>query len=1037
MLHHIAMLSMAGVLVLTPAVPDQTPDPSSIDLSSIMSTVIKAGPGAQVDSDKEFPDFKKVTEGMESKKGLFTLWYYPPDAKDKDGEKLLCQIPAGFLGQQFMLSTSMAGGGMFTGFPLEERVVQWQVLGKQLLLIEPETRFVVDKSKEVGDAVRRTYPERIRQAIPIVTKSPAGDPVIDLGPLLKSDFADIGWMSRMSFLGGGFGGGGINRMLSKWTTKKAFESNVEIGVELAMGRSSPPGSYDKKMVHYSFWKLKESDYQPRVADDRVGYFLTTNQDWSKPTAARDLFNRYIDRWHLVKRDPSLPMCEPKHPIVFYIEKTVPVRFRRAVRDGILEWNKAFEKIGFLNAIVVRQQTDDNIWKDLDPEDMEHSFFRWIVTGAGFAMGPHRGNPFTGEIYDADIIFDDSMVRFFEREAEQLLISSAVASKFSDPALGAFLEEHPQWQRATRDWEYFSFDDGSEKQLRAAMRERMRERGYHCCEYAHGMQHQMALAQTVMAGQPREVIDRLLYDVIKEVVMHEVGHTLGLRHNFKASSIYSVEEIQKRRTTGEATVGSVMDYNPLLFFADKATEGHFITPTIGPYDYWAIEYGYRPFDSTYEGSKKKAVEQTDSEQTGSEPKTETSEKAAVFKAPAGAKVKVDVGDIPKEVLDQLPPEVRKMLESGNLDQMMAMAGADAAGMPSRPGAPAGPAFKAAPAGEAGMLAEIAARSTEPELAYGTDEDATFLGPDPTVNRFDMGDDPLDWARTRMELVEKRMANILDWAVKDQESWYHVRRAFVSLWVEKAFVLDYVGRYIGGQRFNRAHRGDENAEAPFVIVDAQRQREALSFIEETLFSDKFFTFDANVLNHLAPPRWWHQGSSVSYTMDFPVHEYVALFQWWNLFDRLFPNTLRRIHDAELKSNGSDRFTVAEYLQRVQKGCWAGTTNAQKLKSGTWTDNAPFVSDVRRSLQREYLGLMEPMVRSRPGDVISPDLHAMVKYSLQKLAAELESAINTGKADFASQAHLVSCKSRIDRMLAPDLDEYRRYGGGMSMFGQTAGN
>ena len=108
-----------------------------------------------------------------------------------------------------------------------------------------------------------------------------------------------------------------------------------------------------------------------------------------------------------------------------------------------------------------------------------------------------------------------------------------------------------------------------------------------------------MARAVLAGQPREIIDKFLYDIIKEVVMHEVGHTLGLRHNFKASTIYSLDEIKKRRTTGEATTGSVMDYNPTLFFPKDALGGHFITPTIGPYDHWAIEYGYRPADGKYE------------------------------------------------------------------------------------------------------------------------------------------------------------------------------------------------------------------------------------------------------------------------------------------------------------------------------------------------------------------------------------------------------------------------------------------------------
>ena len=98
----------------------------------------------QPPDEKGLPKFEEVTKDMESAKGLFTLWYYPEGTKDKDREKLLAQIPSGFLGQKFMLSTSFSGGGFFTGFPLDERVVQWELRDKQLLLIEPETRFVVN-----------------------------------------------------------------------------------------------------------------------------------------------------------------------------------------------------------------------------------------------------------------------------------------------------------------------------------------------------------------------------------------------------------------------------------------------------------------------------------------------------------------------------------------------------------------------------------------------------------------------------------------------------------------------------------------------------------------------------------------------------------------------------------------------------------------------------------------------------------------------------------------------------------------------------
>jgi hypothetical protein len=120
--------------------------------------------------------------------------------------------------------------------------------------------------------VRRAHPDKILAALPIVTKSPGGDPVVDLGPVLKSNFADIDWTAE-DMDGRPTKPGPINAHLSRWA-KKAFPENVEICVELAIGDSNPPGSFQKRLVHYSFWNLRKTDYKPRLGDDRVGYFLT-------------------------------------------------------------------------------------------------------------------------------------------------------------------------------------------------------------------------------------------------------------------------------------------------------------------------------------------------------------------------------------------------------------------------------------------------------------------------------------------------------------------------------------------------------------------------------------------------------------------------------------------------------------------------------------------------------------------------------------------------------------------------------------------
>ena len=176
-------------------------------------------------------------------------------------------------------------------------------------------------------------------------------------------------------------------------------------------------------VHYSISELPQTSYRPRLADDRVGYFVTVLKDFSKKESDDDRFVRYINRWNLEKADPSADMSTPKEPIVFWLEKTIPFKYRKPIRDGILEWNKAFAKAGFYDAIEVRQQPDDAPW---DPGDIRYNTFRWITAEAGFAMGPSRVNPTTGQILDADIIFDADFLQFWKQEYETFTPASVAA-----------------------------------------------------------------------------------------------------------------------------------------------------------------------------------------------------------------------------------------------------------------------------------------------------------------------------------------------------------------------------------------------------------------------------------------------------------------------------------------------------------------------------------------------------------------------------------------------------------------------------------
>ena len=866
----------------------------------------KAATQADKDEAKRFKDPKEVTKGMGAIEGLFTLYRFDPADKQHDPEKLLAEIPAGLLGEDLLLAMSISRGPM-SGWMWGDHLVRWEIAGNQLKLATPDVRYVHAQGKPVTGAVERTYNDTYLAAVPIVAMTPKGDVLIDLGPLLKSDMADV------SFLGGQ-----VRPDLSTWAEVKVFPDNVLIDADLALAEQHG-GS--KIGVSYAFRRLpKLGSYESRVADPRVGYFLTAKIDWSKKYDARETFDRYIHRWKLEKQDPTLELSPPKEPIVFIIEQTVPIQWRRWVREGILEWNKAFEKVGFVNAIVVQQQTDDNEYADYDPEDARYNFFRWGVSGRAFAMGPSRVDPRTGQILDADILFDDAFLRATMFEFN--MFGPQAMSEMNGPGFDRWSREQGELVPPIAAPAVENENDGAEGpdgETWAALEEELHERGRCTCSYARGMQEQLAFLYNALLAEgfgPKKIPERLIGEALRETVTHEVGHTLGLRHNFKGSAWLSLKDILQRRSqTDEPTSASIMDYNPLLFFAGDEVEKvrHFTTPTIGPYDEWAIAYGY------------------------SVP-----------------------GDKP----------------------------------------------------EKDMLAEIAGRCAEPALQYATDEDTMWVfSPDPLVNRFDLSSSPIDFARSRVALTDKLLSNVTDWAVQDGEPMYFLTRAFNVLWFERVRTLDDVARLVGGQYFNRANRGDADAKPPFVLVEPAKQRAALQYLNETIFNDSFFPLKPDLLNRLAPSRWSHWGVTLPLRLDYPIHDRIRSEQESTLLTLMAPPVLERIYDAELKSDAPDKFTAAELITTLRDQIWHQLDDAPH---GPSTDAAPLISSIARNLQREHLAILLAAARGQPGSLMPQDLHAMVCQALRELSGKIGRTLDQGGVDFASRAHLVESKSRIDRVL-----------------------
>lgn len=869
-------------------------------------------PESKDDKKDELPKFEEVTKehkevlGPQGVSGFFPLYF------NKKNDQLLAVIPKSMLDKNFVLASSIAGGPTFAGFMWDDYVVQWREYDKKLVLIEPDLRHKDGGKSPVSDVIQRTYTEKILLSTPILSKRNNTDPVIDLGDLFKKDFAGLGRIFR----------GNMDSNLSRWADYKAFPLNVEVSVDAAIMQGDLGGM--KARVHYSLIQLPtDNGYQPREADNRVGYFITAVKDWTAPHNASTIFKRYIHRWDVRKAEPDKVVSDvdPNYQIVFYIEKTVPVKFRRYVREGILEWNRSYEKAGLRNAIRVEQQTE-TVHADKDPEDVRYAFFRWIVSGRPFAMGPSRANPLTGQILDADIIFDDSMARAWEMQYARF--GHVGAAAMEDPQLQEFFRRHPQWnyvplheQLLPESTRYAGVDLTMDPMLAAHLTQKP---GF--CTAAVGLAHEMNFALSFLraAGQQNRS-DDYVGQLIKEVATHEVGHTLGLRHNFKASSWKPTADILATRDPNVATAASVMDYNPGMFDLNRDEQTIFVSQTVGPYDDWAIAYGY----STHQGTEHKD--------------------------------------------------------------------------------------------EASLLKAIASRSAEDGHAYGTDEDTMFFSPDPHCNRYDNGSDVLAYCKHRMEMVRRLQKDMADWAVADGESYDQMRRTFNMLLFEYGRVSGFAARFVGGQFVHRDAKGDPNARPPFEVVPVAKQREALAFLTDSVFSDRDFQFDPGLLNKLAAGRWWHWDSDAfDSQVDYPLHDRIAMTQWGSLFQILNPFTLNRIYDAQLKVPADqDAMTVPEVINKVSTAVWS---EVETGPGGTrYTDRKPYISSVRRSLQRQHAELMINVVLTRPGTLMAADIHAVAALKLKDLSERIGSILSGGQArqiDDFTRAHLDETKSRIDRAL-----------------------
>ncbi|MFN8264952.1 MAG: zinc-dependent metalloprotease [Chitinophagaceae bacterium] len=380
--------------------------------------------------------------------------------------------------------------------------------------------------------------------------------------------------------------GGYNPSKSKVSGVRSYPNNTDVIVDLAYdnpvpynqgGKDVTDARYVRVKLQHSFLEMPNNDYRPRRDDPRIGYFSQEIDDMTSNSYTP--YKDVINRWHLKKKDPNAALSEPVEPIVYWVENTTPVEYRQIVFDAGMKWNEAFEKAGFKNAVQMKMMPDDATW---DPADIRYNVIRWVSSPypSYGAIGPSFVNPKTGQILGADITIEWKPVALFPGDAvyTDRMASITGPQEATDELFNKLLpqNQYNHWKQ---------------------------------CNIGKYAMQQFASGFTMMqlAGASPEDEKEFNRQFMFYLVLHEMGHTLGLNHNMKASSILSPAEVNNKSITSKiGLMGSVMDYPSVNVTSDKSKQGDYYTTKVGPYDSWAIEYGYSEFSPAEEDAKLNAI-----------------------------------------------------------------------------------------------------------------------------------------------------------------------------------------------------------------------------------------------------------------------------------------------------------------------------------------------------------------------------------------------------------------------------------------------
>lgn len=505
-------------LLASACMPSPTLTPIPVTDSAVADSGHAGGPHVSV---KPYADV--ITRNAKTRVGLFKT--------HRVGDTLYFEIPRRELNRDMLLVGRYARTaavdannpyGAYGGDEFGERTLRWERSGNRVILRSPSFAIMADSSLPIYRAVQTGSYAPIIAIFDVAAYGPDSAAVIDVTRLYTTDIPEFAAIH-----------GQVDDKRSYIENAVSFPDNVEIeatqtGVPQSTGGASTGRDHESAisvLAHWSMVRLPAVAMTPRIADDRIGFLSVTRTDYGT-RQYRSVERDYINRWRLEKKDPSAAVSDPVRPIVYYIDPATPEQWKPWIRKAVLDWQPAFERAGFSNAIVpMDPPTDDPDWS---PDDVRHTVIRWLPSTVENAVGPHVADPRTGEILNGSIRIFHNVLNL------------------------------------SRDW-YFT-----------------------------------QVAPLDPRAQQWPMPDSLMGRMVEFVVAHEIGHTLGLAHNFKASAMYPADSVRSRTWVHRmGHTPSIMDYARYNYVAqpEDSIDVNDLVPRVGPYDKFAIMWGYTPIPGT--------------------------------------------------------------------------------------------------------------------------------------------------------------------------------------------------------------------------------------------------------------------------------------------------------------------------------------------------------------------------------------------------------------------------------------------------------